>query len=340
LGFAAESSPQELVIATKESPPFSYQSPDGAWTGLGIELWEEIAAENNWKFRYQSMEMEAMLTALEAGTVDVAVAPLSITSSREERIDFSHPVFRSGLALALPAETSPGWLQGLKSLFSTAFLKAILALLTVLLMAGAAVWLFERKSNPEQFGGSWPAGLGAGFWWSAVTMTTVGYGDKAPVSVGGRVVALIWMFASIITISGFTAAIATAITVGSLGQVADNKPLKEMTTAVVAGSSASDFATRQRVAHRDYPTLEAALRSVVAGNEDAILYDRPILNYLIGEQEDAAGLALRPGTLTTERYAFGLPENSPLQERLNQALLRAQRSTFWGDVKFRYLGTE
>jgi len=47
-------------------------------------------------------------------------------------------------------------------------------------------------------------------------MTTVGYGDKAPVTLAGRVVGLLWMPASIILISGFTAAIASALTVGQL----------------------------------------------------------------------------------------------------------------------------
>ena len=38
------------------------------------------------------------------------------------------------------------------------------------------------------------------FWWAAVTMTTVGYGDKTPVTTGGRIVGLVWMFTSVIVI--------------------------------------------------------------------------------------------------------------------------------------------
>src|SRR5699024_8670775 len=92
----------------------------------------------------------------------------------------------------------------------------ILALCGVLLMAGAGVWAFERRKNPEEFRSDAPKGLADGFWWAAVTMTTVGYGDKAPKTLGGRVIGLIWMFTSVIVISSFTAAIATSLTVGQL----------------------------------------------------------------------------------------------------------------------------
>ncbi|MGO2102628.1 MAG: ion channel [Psychroflexus halocasei] len=44
-------------------------------------------------------------------------------------------------------------------------------------------------------------------------MTTVGYGDKSPLSLGGRIVGLIWMFMAVIILSSLTAGIASALTV-------------------------------------------------------------------------------------------------------------------------------
>src|SRR5262245_4059237 len=34
---------RELVIGTKEAPPFAMKAPDGTWTGISIDLWRQIA---------------------------------------------------------------------------------------------------------------------------------------------------------------------------------------------------------------------------------------------------------------------------------------------------------
>ena len=63
-------------------------------------------------------------------------------------------------------------------------------------VVGFLFWLFERRRNADEFGGRWWKGLGSGFWLSAVTMTTVGYGDTAPITPLGKV------FASMVALSG------------------------------------------------------------------------------------------------------------------------------------------
>lgn len=68
---------------------------------------------------------------------------------------------------------------------------AFLILLTVMLLAASGMYFFERESQPEDFG-SIPAAM----WWAFATLTTVGYGDVTPITVGGKI------FGALITVVG------------------------------------------------------------------------------------------------------------------------------------------
>jgi voltage-gated potassium channel len=68
---------------------------------------------------------------------------------------------------------------------------AFLILITVMLLAASGMYYFERESQPDDFG-SIPAAM----WWAFATLTTVGYGDVTPITVGGKV------FGALITVVG------------------------------------------------------------------------------------------------------------------------------------------
>ena len=140
----------------------------------------------------------------------MAVGALTMTAEREAAFDFTHPFYQTGLSIAVPPAPEQGLLASLRALISWQFMSVVIALGGLLLAVGFVLWLFERWRNPEQFGGTAVQGIGASFWWAAVTMTTVGYGDKAPVSLAGRMVALVWMFAGLIMVASFTAAITSS----------------------------------------------------------------------------------------------------------------------------------
>jgi voltage-gated potassium channel len=60
------------------------------------------------------------------------------------------------------------------------------AILVLVFMSATAEYEFERVAQPEMF-----AKYSDALWWSLITLTTVGYGDMFPVTVGGRVTALV-----------------------------------------------------------------------------------------------------------------------------------------------------
>lgn len=333
---AAQQQEAPLTIATKEAPPFAMRSSEGEWRGLSIDLWERIAGDLGLEYRLEAVPLNRMIAGTGRGDYDAAVAALTVTRERERTVDFSHPFHTTGFAIAVSGEA--GWLRGLLNLFSGPFLSAVAALAAVLLIAGTAMWLFERRRNREQFGGKWHEGIGAGFWWSAVTMTTVGYGDKAPVTLGGRIVALVWMFASIIIISGFTAAIASAITIGSLSQdIRGPNDLEGVTVATVPGSTAAEWLAGRGISYTENQDLAAALDALAQGEAGAVVYDAPILRWAVMRREGKA-LKVLENTFQRQDYAIALPEGSPLREDINRRLLAVIQSPEWEQIKQRYLG--
>ena len=327
-----------LIIGTKEAPPFAMQGPDGAWTGLAIELWDRIAEQHGLDYELREMPLDALLRGIEDGSVDAGVAALTITAERENLMDFSHPFFISGLGIAVPENDTAGWLGALRSIGSTPFLRVVGALLILLTAVGAALWIFERRRNAEQFGGGAAQGLGAAFWWSAVTMTTVGYGDKAPITLGGRLVGLVWMFASVIIISGFTAAIASSLTVHGLGnRVGGPDDLPNVRVGTLERTTSAAWLTAERIDHRAFPTLEDGLDALADGRLDALVYDAPILRYTV---RDAYADQVRVLDATFERqdYGIALSKDSRYREEINRSLLREIRAEWWKTRVFETLG--
>lgn len=70
-------------------------------------------------------------------------------------------------------------------------LAAGLVMMILMVLSAAGIYVFERDVQPENFG-SIPHSM----WWAFVTLTTVGYGDVTPITVGGKI------FGSVVMVCG------------------------------------------------------------------------------------------------------------------------------------------
>lgn len=87
----------------------------------------------------------------------------------------------------------------------------LIFILVAATLSGIIIWLLDRLKNPDEFPRPFINGTWEGFWWAFVTMTTVGYGDRAPKSFLARIFCILWILVGIIIIAIFTAIVTASL---------------------------------------------------------------------------------------------------------------------------------
>jgi voltage-gated potassium channel len=117
---------------------------------------------------------------------------------------FTHPI--AIVSVIFPPVRVIFSLRLVRSVFRRGNLRRFLLAAAVMVLNGAIiVYLFERHAP-----GSNIHTLGESLWWSAVTVTTVGYGDFVPVTVAGRATACFIMGIGLLTLAVVTAQVASS----------------------------------------------------------------------------------------------------------------------------------
>ncbi|WP_034640123.1 transporter substrate-binding domain-containing protein [Desulfovibrio inopinatus] len=328
-----------LIVGVKSAPPFAFKDEADQWTGISIRLFKDIAEDLNRQLLFREYTLEDLLTAVENGEIDVAVSALSITPERELRMDFSHPFFTSHLGIAIPAKQDTSFFSLFSNFFSWQIMGYLAGLLGLLLCVGFLAWLIERRANPEQFRGG-KFGLFDGLWWAAVTMTTVGYGDLSPKSPAGRMLALAWMFVSVGLMSFFIAGITTTLTLKHIqGTVHGPEDLVRARTAAVAGASSVVYLKHIFVSPILFSDLDQALDALSEGRVQAVVHDKPLLQYAIHSKHDGKITVLN-SAFDPQLYGFAFKRESPLRKPVNISLLsKIEDRDYWHQLVGPYLGT-
>lgn len=94
--------PKALKVAIDPTfAPFEFLGKDGQMQGFDVDLVNSIGKAAGFQPQYEKMGFDAMIGALQANSVDAAVAGMTITPERAKTVDFSKPYFKSGLAIAV-----------------------------------------------------------------------------------------------------------------------------------------------------------------------------------------------------------------------------------------------
>jgi len=328
---------KHLIVGVMNDPPYTYKFGNGQWVGLNVDIWAHVAHTLNWQYEIKEYTLNDLLAAIRQGKVDVSISKLRLTPERAVLFDFSIPLGFTHIDLVtLPEKASNPWWMALRIFISWRVLKIFVSIALILIMVGFMVWLIERKSNPDHFGGGIIRGIAAGIYWVGSTLASgvcIGINLK---SLPGRILGLFWMFICVMALSAFIATLAASLTTRNIMKsVVDESTLKNMHLGAITSGAAEQILKSIGVKYSLYPTPKDALEAVITKKVEGFVYDELTLNYY-AEKEYKGKVVIQGTHLGGNQYAFLFPTGSQLRQPVNFAILSVMNGPDWKVILNRY----
>lgn len=327
-----------LKVGLAGGEPFIFKTDSTSPSGISVDIWKELADQSDWSYSFKSYSsVNDALEAIENNDIDILVGPISVTSERLTKVNFSQPYYQSSLSILSKAEE--GLWSYIAPLFSYKLFIAVAGFLFLLAIVGTLFWVAERKVNPEEFPNKAAKGIGNGMWLAVVTMSTVGYGDLAPKSAFGRILAGTWIVLTIIFATSMIAGIASVLTMwGNVSNISVVEDLSGEKVAVMANSPAEEFIRNYKARVYQMKSLEDGIKMLDDGKVEAIVYDRPQLEYFVSGHEDK-GYHLATAEYERQNYGFVFPQTSDFVYEVNLQLLKLAEARKSQEIVDSYLKT-
>ena len=331
-----------LRVAVRTLPPFVIYE-NRTYIGFEVELVRFLASQMGMQTEIYAVDTVAkQIDDLDRGAAQVALGGVAITGAREQTVDFTLPVLDTGLTILVPNRSSRSVgdrIIGFARAVGSSDLPWLLVVFgAAVLIAAHLIWLLERRHNPD-FASPYLRGIWDSFYWSVVTMSTVGYGDKVARGGTGRAVSLIWIALGTLVFASFTASIASSLAVNELRSgITGPSDLPGHRVAAPAGSAGEAYLSTIGVGPVLVDEIDEAYQLLEEGEVDAVVFDAPVLRFHASRQ--GAGEVSTVGPLF-EKVQYGLAvgsANAELRERLNLALLELIESGVYGRLHDRWFG--
>ena len=320
-----------LRIGVEARPPYAIAN-DAGWTGIAVDGWRLIAERLGVAYEWVPIETGTGADAIASGVIDIAL-PLDATPARAERVAFTAPLHTATIGVAGGPRRS--LVDIARNLLDWQFLRILIGIASLLLVVGAIVWLLERRKNEDMFSNGTAKGLGDGFWWAGVTLTTIGYGDKAPATLAGRAVAMVWMVIGLAVSAALTAAIVNATGLGGDRRVQLPEDLRGLRIAAEPNTASARYLETADLPFDPIEDMDTALRAVARDEIDAVVALSPLIEERVG------ALSLSIPTARSERephlVSLAYAPDAPFAADLDRTVLEIVTSPGWSDVLARYL---
>jgi polar amino acid transport system substrate-binding protein len=332
---SADGQPSKLRVATIERRPFAMRAGNRI-VGFSIDLWEEVAKDLKFETEFvMSEQFSEMLGLVKRREVDAAIANITITSAREREMDFTQPMFDSGIQVLVRDEEGPVGLVG--ALFNWEMLGLVVFAGVILFVIANLMWVFERRDQPY-FQYPYKEGIWRSFWWALNVMVNGGFEERVPQTRRGRVFAVLLVIASLFLVSAFVAKITAALTISELkSQIQSYRDLFNRRVGTTVGSTSASFLDLHSVPYRRFTNIDNVFKAIELGELDAVVHDAPVLAYYANTQGKGVvrlvGAVLRP-----EKYGIALQQGSRYREPLDRVLLAMREDGRYDEIYRRWFG--
>jgi polar amino acid transport system substrate-binding protein len=340
---------QKLIVGVTSQPPYAIQEEDGTWSGITVDLWKEIAGIIDVDYVFRKVDdQHGILSGLEDGTLDVGATPLSVTSAREEKFDFTYAYLPSIEAVAVNTDQQANVLQLFRAIFQNWGFLTFVLLMIGLTVAGAAVlWLLEHKGDSEHYGGKTKTAFGKSLFWSTMLLAgrefpkAIGWNAVSPTTRIGRLFGIIWMMVGIMLISLLTAKAASVLTSMELhGTIHGPDDLHHVTVGAVAPSIFYDYLKDRNIRCNHLYAGPVEMLNALADHKcDAVVWDRNFMLYYARTQHRDKIVVLN-FPLRQDFLAIPLRRGSHLTKSINRAMLHVIESKKWQTILSAYLGSD
>lgn len=86
----ADTSKGTLVMGTNAAfPPYEFTESDGTIAGIDAEIAKAVADKMGYALEIKDMEFDSLIPAVQGGSIDFALAGMTVTDERKESVNFS-----------------------------------------------------------------------------------------------------------------------------------------------------------------------------------------------------------------------------------------------------------
>lgn len=330
---------RQVKVGVYVSEPFVIKEGD-TYNGMAVDLWRDIGTRLGLVSQFvEYPNYTELVKAVSENQVDAAVTNLTITESRAEVVDFTHPWFDAGLRILIHTEAGNEWGDLIGGLEDAGHLATYAWIGIVILIATIALTLFDRRFD-EHFPRRWVEGLAESFY-HVVSLATSGKSSRKNLfGWAGRIWQAFWLVFGIAVVAYVTSSVTSVMTVTHISnKIANLADLQNKTVGVRTGSIAQQMLTSRSISTVTFDHLPEAVSALTNDEISAIVGDSPVLAYY-AHKNPSEPIEVVGNTFSPDKYGFAFPRRSDLVKPASVAIISLQENETLNALKVKYFGPE